>query len=152
MTGAAAQQQSNVITVKAYSKEHAGKMAATLSGYDLSMVQSITMLKEPREAKTCSTDDFPVKGTRKWITVYNIYTYGAKIPIGRNKYEYTNMEFVKGGFDQKVDAVRIAREMAIKHQLPMTVQIAKELEKDSPHVSDVEPKTTVGEFSVTFHD
>jgi hypothetical protein len=146
----AAQLSPNTIRVKAFSRDHAAKMAAALSGYDLSKVETVNCIKQPRNAKTCMTDDFPVKGTRKWVTVYNIYTYGTKIPVGRNKYTYTDMEFVKGGFDQKVDACKVAREMAIKHQLPMTVQIAKELENDSPHVSDIEPKTTMGEFTVTF--
>lgn len=150
MTGAAQAIQQNIIKVKAMSQEHARKLAAALSGYPVSSVLSVACNKQPRPAKTCVTDDFPVKGTRKWVTVYNVYTYGTKIPVGRNRYEYTDMELVKGGFDQKTDAVKVAREMAVKHQLPMTVQIAKELENDSPHVTDVEPKSTFGEFTVTF--
>lgn len=140
----------NTIKVKGYSADHARRIASGLTGHSMALITDTKLLKNPRQAKTCSTDDFPVKGTRKWKTVYNIYAYGNKIPVGRNKYEYTNMEFVKGGYDTKTEAVKVAREMAIKHQLPMTVQIAKELEDDSPHVSDVEPKTTVGEYNVTF--
>jgi hypothetical protein len=148
--GAAQAKPKTEIKVKAYGVEHARRIASGLTGYPMTSIVDTVMSKKPRQAKTCSTDDFPVKGTRKWVTVYNVYAYGNKVPVGRNKYEYTNMEFVKGGFSTKADALAEARKMAVKHQLPMTVQIAKELEKDSPTVSDVEPKTSVGEYTVSF--
>lgn len=152
MSAAAAQQkQHQTIKVKAYSTEHARRVASSLTGFSMESITQVAPLKKPRQGKTCTTEDFPVKGARKWVTKYNIYAYGNKVAIGRNRYEYTNMEFVKGGFDTKTEAVKIAREMAIKHQLPMTVQIAKELQDESPHVTDLEPNTTVGEYNITFY-
>lgn len=143
--------QSQSIKVKAYSREHAAKTAASLAGVDLADIETVNTIKQPREAKTCTTDDYPVKGTRKWVTVYNIYSYGQKIPLGRGRCTYTHLEYVKGGFEQKVPAVAEARKLAIQYQMPMTVKIEKVLDGSTPFVSDVEPKTTPGEFTVTMN-
>lgn len=148
MSTATVEQQLNMIKVKAYSREHAAKAAATIAGIDLASIETVNTNTPPGKAKACVTNDFPVKGTRKWITVYNIYSYGQKIAVGRDKYQYTHMELVEGGFDQKVPAVARARELAIKWNMPMTVKIEKELDGSNPFVSDIEPKTEKGTFTV----
>lgn len=137
-----------VVEVEAFSQEHAKRIACLIAGGTMDHVTKVTMIKQPRAATTCKTDDNPVKGTRKWKTVYQVYAYGSKIAIGRDEYEYLNKELVRDDIDQKTDAVKIAREMAVKHQLPMTVQIAQKLETHSNTCADIEPKTTRGKYKV----
>lgn len=139
------------IVVKAMSTSHARKIASALTQTPIEGIGRVDMVKKPRQAKTCQTDDYPTKGTRKWVTEYQVYSYGQRVPIGRNKYDYTHLEFVKGGFTKKGDAVKEAREQAIKQQLPMTVKIVKVLENDTNTVTDLEPKSTYGEYRVAYH-
>ena len=138
------------VTVPAYSEEHARRIAGTFGGFHTSKIREVTQLKAPRKATTCKTDDFPVKGTRKWKTVYQVHAYGQKIAIGRNRFEYINMELVRDDIEQKTEALKIAREMAVKHQLPMTVQIVQKLDTHDPTCADVEPKTGLGQFKVVY--
>ena len=137
-----------MLDVEAYSPEHARRIASIITGGAMEHVIDVTEIKKPRNATTCKTDDHPVKGTRKWKTVYQVYAYGAKVPIGRGKYEYINMELVEDDIEQKTEAVKIAKDMAIKHQLPMTVQIAQKLETHDTACADIEPKTTKGKYRV----
>lgn len=136
------------VEVEAYSQEHAKRIASLIAGGTMDTVVRVTTIKAPRNASTCKTDDNPVKGTRKWKTVYQVYAYGSKIAMGRDTYQYLNKELVRDDIDQKTDAVKIAREMAIKHQLPMTVQIVQKLDTHSPTCADIEPKTGLGKFKV----
>lgn len=136
------------VEVEAFSEEHARRVASLIAGGTMDHVVKVTMTKQPRPATTCKTDDNPVKGTRKWKTVYQVYAYGSKIAMGRDEYEYLNKELVRDDIDQKTDAVKIAKEMAIKHQLPMTIQIAQKLDTHSSTCADVEPKTGRGKYKV----
>lgn len=136
------------VEVEAFSTEHAKRIASLIAGGTMDHVAKVTMIKQPRPATTCKTDDNPVKGTRKWKTVYQVYAYGSKIAMGRDSYEYLNKELVRDDIDQKTDAVKIAKEMAIKHQLPMTVQIAQKLDTHSNTCADIEPKSTLGKYKV----
>lgn len=138
------------IKVIAYNEEHARLVAMTMAGIRMDQIIEVTNTKKPRPAVTCTTHDFPVKGTRKWKTEYHIFSYGQRIPLGLNKYLYTHMEFVEGGIETKIDAVKRAKELAVKKQLPMTVQIVQVLDSHEPTVSDVEPKTAMGSYLVTF--
>lgn len=138
------------IIVKAFSEDHARRIAGALGGFPTQSIRSIRQTKVPRKATTCKTDDFPVKGTRKWKTVYQVHAYGQKIAIGRNKFEYLNMELVQDDIDQKTEAVKIAKDMAIKHQLPMTIQIVQKLDSHDAACADIEPKTTPGEFVISY--
>ena len=137
-----------VFEVEAFSAEHARRLAVLIAGGTSEHVLDVQEIRKPRPATTCKTDDNPVKGTRKWKTVYQVYAYGAKIPLGRGRYEYTNMELVQDDIDQKTDAVKIAKEMAVRHQLPMTVQIAQKLDSHEPTCADIEPKTGKGKYKV----
>lgn len=142
------QTKTHIFEVEAFSKEHASRVAALIAGGTSEHVIRVAELRKPRNATTCKTDDHPVKGTRKWKTIYQVYAYGAKVALARGKYEYINMELVMDDIDQKTEAVKIAKDMAIKHQLPMTVQIAQKLESHEPSCADIEPKTTKGKYEV----
>lgn len=136
------------IEVDAFSEEHARRIACVIAGGTMETTAKVTCIKRPLTAKLCKTHDFPVKGTRKWKTVYQVYAYGAKVPMGRSGFEYLNMELVEDDIDQKTDAVKVARAMAIKHQLPMTVQIAQKLVSHDSACSDIEPNATKGKYKV----
>lgn len=138
------------IIVNAMSPEHAKRVAAGLAHFPQEAVKNVQQMKAPRPAKTCKTDDFPQKGTRKWKVEYQIYSYGQKVPIGRGEYHYTEMEFQKDGFEMKTDAVKAARELSIVMQMPMTVKIVHVLDNGNNTVSDLEPKTALGEFRVEY--
>lgn len=138
------------IIVKAFSEDHARRTAGALGGFSTQAIRNIRQSKAARKATTCKTDDFPVKGTRKWKTVYQVHAYGQKLAIGRNKFEYLNMELVQDDIEQKTEAVKIAKEMAVKHQLPMTVQIVQKLDSHDAACADIEPKTTPGEYVISY--
>lgn len=138
------------VVIKAFSEEHARRIAGALGGFSMEAIRNVRMMSAPRKATTCKTDDNPIKGTRKWATVYQVYAYGQKLAVGANKYEYLNKELVQDDIEQKTEAVKIAKEMAIKHQLPMTVQIAQKLVSHDPGCADIEPKTTLGQFVVSY--
>lgn len=138
------------VTVQAYSKEHARRLASGMAGFSIDRIFGVEQTKAPRAAKTCKVDDFPSKGTRKWRMIYQVYAYGYKIAIGVDKYRYENMELVKDDIESKSEAVTVAREMAIKHQLPMTVQVAQKCDTHAPTTSDIEPRSTTGEFVVKY--
>ena len=138
------------IVVDAMSTEHAKRVASTLAQFPLEAIRNVKMITKPREAKTCQTDDYPVKKARKWQTQYSVYSYGKRIPIGKNKFLYSNLELVAEGFKLKTEAVKAARELAIKHQLPMTVKIVKVLVDEDNTVSDVTPKTALGKYEVEY--
>lgn len=140
----------NQVTVKAFSKEHARRFSSGIAGFPIDRIISVDETKKPRAAKTCKVDDFPSKGTRKWKMVYEVYAYGYKVALGADKYHYENMELVKGNIELKGDAVQVAREMSIKHQLPMTVQVAQVLSTHEPTTSDIEPRSTMGEYVVKY--
>ncbi len=141
-------QKTYVFEVEAFSEEHAARVAALIAGGTSEHVIRVVEKRKPRPATTCKTDDFPVKGTRKWKTVYQVWAYGAKVPLARGKYEYINTELVADDIEQKTEAVKIAKDMAIKHQLPMTIRIAQKLESHEPVCADIEPKTTKGKYEV----
>lgn len=138
------------VLVKAFSEEHARRISGAIGGFSMDQIHNVIKTKQPRAATTCKTEDFPVRGTRKWKTVYQVYAYGQKLAIGRNRFEYLNMELVTDDIEQKTEAVKIAKEMAIKHQLPMTVQIAQKLGSHDAACADIEPKSTIGEFQVNY--
>lgn len=142
--------ETEIIVVEAMSEQHAKRIAAGIAGIGLERIINITCTKKPRAASTCKTEDFPVKGTRKWKTVYQIYAYGNAIPLGRNKMEHTQMEIVADDIETKTEAIKIAKEMAIKHQLPMTIKIAQKLETHDTTCANIIPKTGLGKFSVEY--
>lgn len=136
------------VEVQAYSEEHARRVAAVIVGGTMDQVLKCSKVIQGRKATVCKTDDHPVKGTRKWKTIYQVYAYGEKVPMGRSGYEYLNMELVEDDIEQKTEAVKIARKMALKHQLPMTVQIAQKLESHDPTCADIMPNTKKGKYNV----
>ncbi len=138
-----------MIDVSAMSKEHAKRLAVSY-GIPMDTIVDVYTVRNPRNASTCKTDDYPTRGTRKWKTVYQVHAYGAKIAMGLDKFEYLNMELVRDDIETKTEAVKIAKEMAIKHQLPMTVQVVQKSISHTPTCADIEPKTTLGTFQVKY--
>lgn len=137
------------VRVKAYSRSHAARVFSDLSGIPIGHITAINTSKQPGTSKLCSTNDYPSKGTRKWVIKYEIYSYGTKIAISRNEFHYTNMELVKEGIETKTEAVQLARDLALKEGMPMTVQIVHKLVDGSHTVADLEPRMAKGEFTVS---
>lgn len=138
-----------VVQVQAYSKKHAQRVAAALEGVSLCRVGNPVKAKGSiREGKTCKTDDHPVKGTRKWVTQYEIFTYGHRIALGRDKWEYIGYETVKSNIETKTEALSIAKSMAVKHQMPMGVKIVQNLVSHDPSCADVLPNSNLCTWQV----
>ncbi|MNO70505.1 hypothetical protein D3C76_613910 [compost metagenome] len=140
------------VTVQAYSDEHAKRIAAGLYGVDMGAIISVsangsTKVTPPKKTQNA---DFPQHGTRKWVTEYQIFTYAQRLQVGLNKFEYVGLEFVKGGFDEKTKAVKAMKDLALKHRLPMMVQIHKVLEGDSNVCGISEPDMALRPYSVEF--
>lgn len=142
----------NKIQVEALSRNHAARVAADLEDVDMGRICAINTAMPAEETKLCTSWDYPTEGTRKWKTYYEIYSYGTRIPLSRNEFEYTNMELQEGGFETKGAAVKRAKELAHELKLPMTVQITQKLVSHSHTVTDIEPKYTPGKYTVTFFE
>lgn len=140
------------VSVQAYSDEHAKRIAAALYGIDIGAVVSVSANGSTKVTppKKCQNADFPQHGTRKWVTEYQIFTYAQRIQTGLNKFEYIGLEFVKGGFDEKTKAVKAMKDLALKHRLPMMVQIHKTLEGDSNVTAISEPDMALRPYMVEF--
>ena len=85
-------------------------------------------LKEPKIAKKCTVESQPHKGTRKWITVYQV----------EPRWERNNApsETVK---TSQGDALKKAKELSLKHNAVYVVTIAKVLESGTPRIAIVTP-------------
>ena len=140
----------NRVVVKAYSRNHAARVFSDLSGIPMAHITAINTTKPTGTSKLCSNNDYPSKGTRKWVIKYEIYSYGTKIAVGRNDFMYTNMELVRDGIETKTEAVQLARDLALKEGMPMTVQIVHKLVDASHTVADLEPRMAKGEFTVSY--
>lgn len=141
------------VTVQAYSSEHAKRIVAALYGVAYDAVLAAFPVHQGRANKTptkCQTADFPQQGTRQWETEYQIYTYAQRVPAGLNKWSYIGLEFVKGGFKHKTDAVKEMKTLSLKHRLPMMVQIHKVLKKDSNVTALAEPQMQMNSYRVEF--
>lgn len=138
------------VTVEAFSETHAKMLAAAMNGIHENQIIKSILKRKPRPATTCESADFPQEGTRKWVTEYRIYAYASRVAIGLKKFEYLGKEFVKGGYDNKTDAVKDAKAFAIKHHVPMMVEIHKVLEKDDPVTLACEPKAGKGEYEISY--
>jgi hypothetical protein len=92
-----------------------------------------------RAATLCSTDDFPQKGTRKWVTKYYVYQYDYKTPRPDGTFRYMGMRKVSE-FDEKTPALKDAREKTLATQQRHTVRIVKVLEDADNVVTDIAPK------------
>lgn len=143
------QLNTQTVNVPAYSPAHARKAAAHIAGGEDRVVEA-RMVKKPVPKAGVEVADFPQRGTRSWVTEYHIFAYGQRIPTGLNKFVYTDIEFVKDGFKEKTAAVKEAKRLAEKHQIPMMVQIVKVLAKDSPVTFICEPKSEPGEYQAHF--
>lgn len=139
-----------VLTVKAMSEAHAMFIAKMMTQKEMHELKYDYTTRHPRPAKTCKTDDYPVRGARKWVTEYQVYSYGQRIALGRDKYAYTDLELVAEHLPSKTDALKEARKLAVDMQMPMTIKIVKVLEDDDNTVADVSPKTTLGEFAIRY--
>lgn len=142
----------NKIQVEALSRNHAARIASDIEDVDMGRICAINTAMPAHETKLCTSWDYPTEGTRKWETFYEIYSYGTRIPLSRNEFEYTNMELQDGGFKTKSAAVKRAKELAHELKLPMTVQITQKLVSHSHTVTDIEPKYTPGKYTVTFFE
>lgn len=140
------------VMVQAYSPEHAKRVAAALYGvaYDAVLSANPAYPQKSGAPTKCQSADFPQQGTRKWETEYQIWTYAQRIPVGLNKWSYIGLEFVKGGFESKTEAVKEMKALAMKHRLPMMVQIHKTLKKDSNVTALAEPQMPLNSFHVEF--
>lgn len=143
------QLNTQTVNVLAYSPAHARKAAAHIAGGEDRVVETRVITK-PIQRAAIESADFPQRGTRSWVTEYHIFAYGQRVPVGLNKFEYIDVEFVKGGIKEKTAAVKEAKRLSEKHQMPMMVQIVKVLEKDSPITFICEPKSEPGEYQVHF--
>ena len=141
----------DTLKVDAMSRHHAERVAAGILDVSMDRIVEVQEIKPSREAKTCSTDDFPVKGAKKWETSYEIYAYGEKVPTGRDTFIYLNKELVRDNIGSKTEAVQIARDMSIKHQLPMTVQVVQKLVTHTTTSADIIPKTKKGQYLVIYY-
>jgi hypothetical protein len=84
-------------------------------------------IKKPKPAKRCVVKQNTNKGARKWVTVYNIR------PTWKGD---GNSATVK---TSQADAMKKAKELALKHNCEMEVSIGKELTEGVQRIAEVSP-------------
>ena len=93
-------------------------------------------VKKPKIAKRCIVKKNVCKGARKWVTVYDI-----KPIFGSVKQETARVKTTQG------DAVKKAKELALKNQTAYQIFIKKELENSQSEIAYIEPaKSEKGEW------
>ncbi|WP_422661662.1 hypothetical protein ACK8P5_26430 (plasmid) [Paenibacillus sp. EC2-1] len=137
--------ETTVRQFEAYSKAHASMLAAAMLMISEKMIINVTVAAAPigkgdKPATQCDSVDYPQRGTRKWVTEYQIFTYAERIAVGLTKFDYLGMDLVKGGIESKTEAVKEAKRLAIKHGVPMMVQIHKMSVDDDNVALICEPK------------
>ncbi len=140
-----------VLVVSAYGERHALKVGAFIGQVPDDHALSATLVSKGAAKKAAKTvnADFPQKGARSWKTVYDIYAYAQEIAVGRGKVEYVGMELVKPGFKDRASADAEAKALALKHNVPMMVKIAKKLVSGNETVFTCEPHTEMRQYEVT---
>ena len=83
----------------------------------------------------CTTDNRPATEARKWVTKHNIYTADPN--------DASKLVLVEK-FDGKTDAMKKAKELAIKYQATFHIKVEKELaEGADPTEAVVSPKGAI---------
>lgn len=77
-----------------------------------------TLKKEAKLGQQCTTDNRPATEARKWVTKHNIYTPQPD--------DVTKLAILEK-FDSKTDALKKAKELAIKYQTTFYIKVEKEL-------------------------
>ena len=79
---------------------------------------SCTKVKEPREATMCTTENFPAQAAKKWVTQHTVF---AQDPNDQSKWVPID------GFPSKTEAVKKAKELALKYQAMFFIKVEKKL-------------------------
>lgn len=96
-----------------------------------SRIKSVCLVK-PVPAKRCTVDKTKQEGTRKWKTVYAIETFMGEEIATR---------------DTQGEALKFAKDHALKKNQSVTIEIKKVLEKSSNRVATIRPnKATMGKW------
>ena len=97
------------------------------------MVHSKCITK-PKPAKTCSIKRTRSEGTRKWKTVYLVEPkWFDTLNHGKSK----EVDGTQG------EAIKVAKQLALKHNLEYIISITKKLVTGTTRIATVEPKKSV---------
>ena len=93
-------------------------------------------LAKPSAATTCRTENNPANGARKFITVHNIYVINPTDPKDYKFVERAQSVNAQGAtISDKTTAVKRAKELALKHQMPYFVKVEKVLENEDDQIT-----------------
>lgn len=93
---------------------------------------------EPKPGNQCTTENNTVTGARKWITKHNVYGVNPNDADDLKLIPSTdpNADFAAS----KTDALKKAKELALKYQATFIVKVEKELEDGKCIEATVNPK------------
>lgn len=115
--------------------EEARRESGDQDGYSGDMNSATThnskCIKKPKIAKRCKVEKNVQKGTRKWITVYVVE---PKWSSHCNAYEVVKTS--------QGDAMKRAKELALKHNEEMVVTIDKQLDNGNNKIASVRPNNS----------
>jgi len=96
----------------------------------------VKCVKKPKLAKRCAVSKNVCKGARKWVTVYDVKpVYGSRVG------QTARIKTTQG------DAIKKAKELALKNQTAYQIFISKELENSKPEIAFIQPsKSEQGEW------
>lgn len=90
-----------------------------------------TMVTMPKDPTMCTTENFPAKGTRKWITKHVVYTTDPEDATRTVKLDEA---------DSKTEAVALARDLVLKHKITCTIKLERHLEDGQDIETIIAPK------------
>ena len=102
----------------------------------------VKCLKKPKLAKSCKVEKAVQKGARKWETVFVI----------EQKWGFSNDNYPQGMIVRGTqgEAIKKAKEMALKNQQEYTITIDKQLVKGESKIATIKPKKSeAGEWLFT---
>ena len=101
-----------------------------------SRIKSVCLVK-PVPAKRCTVDKTKQEGTRKWKTVYVVCEAGFHSRHGNEV----------ASRDTQGEALKFAKDYALKHNTTVTIDIQKVLDNGSTRVARITPnKATMGKW------
>lgn len=95
---------------------------------------------DAKSGQQCTTENFPATGARKWLTQHNVYAV--------NPNNESEMKFIKD-FPDKTNALKHAKELALKYQSKFAVKVEKVLDDGLNIEAMVTPKgVKEGEWTI----
>jgi hypothetical protein len=134
------------ITIQSYTEEEAIRQGMQ----QFTKVTKIEKVKTGFKPTNVKVLNHKQTGAKKWVTKFYIYSYQGKQNNPDGKAQYVGMKLEAEVEAGKTEAVKLAKDLCIERQKPMTIRVVKVLESGDNVVGEVMPNGGVlGEYKIT---